>query len=62
MLEGEIRVNPYELEGRTACDFCAYRGVCGLDSREKGGGFRRLLELEDQEVWKRLEEENGWEK
>lgn len=55
MLEGEIQVNPYELEGRTACDFCAYRGVCGLDSREKGGGLRRLSKLDDGEVWKLLE-------
>ena len=54
MLEGEISVNPYELEGRTACDFCSYRGVCQLDTRAENGGLRRLEEMTGEEIWARL--------
>ncbi len=57
ILEGRMEVNPYELKGRTACDYCAYRGVCGLDSKDEGYGFRRLKAFEDSEVWERIEKE-----
>ena len=52
-----MEVNPYEMKGRTACDYCAYRGVCGLDSKDEGYGFRRLKAFEDSEVWERIEKE-----
>lgn len=58
MLDGRMDVAPYELKGKTACDFCAYRGVCGLDARTKGFHVRRLPVLDDKEIWRRLEEEN----
>ena len=58
MLDGRIDVAPYELKGRTACDFCAYRGVCGLDGKTKGFHVRRLAELQDEEIWRRIEMEN----
>ena len=51
-------VAPYELKGKTACDFCAYRGVCGLDARTKGFHVRRLPVFDDKEIWRRIEEEN----
>lgn len=50
-------VNPYELKGRTACDYCAYSGVCGLDSKTGGFHRRRLPIFGDDEIWKRIEEE-----
>ena len=27
---GEVQANPYELNGSTGCDYCAYRDICGL--------------------------------
>lgn len=57
ILEGRLDVNPYELKGKTACDYCAYRGVCGLDPKDEGYGMRRLRAFEDGEVWERIEEE-----
>ena len=57
MLEGRMDVAPYELKGKTACDFCAYRGVCGLDARTKGFHVRRLQALKEPEIWQRIEAE-----
>ncbi len=57
VLEGRVDVNPYELKGHTACDYCACRGVCGLDAKDEGYGLRRLKVLEDAEIWERIEEE-----
>ncbi len=56
VLDGRIDMNPYELKGKTACDYCAYRGVCKMDVREEGFRFRRLKILEDQEIWEQMEE------
>lgn len=58
VLDGRIDVAPYEIQGRTACDFCAYRGVCGMDSKDKGFGFRRLKPFDDASLVALMEEEN----
>ncbi len=42
MLSGEIAANPYELQGRTACQWCGYRSICGFDESLEGCGYRRL--------------------
>ncbi len=47
MMHGEISVNPYELNGRTPCEYCEYRSVCGFDEKIDGFSFRRL-EKSDQ--------------
>ena len=57
VLDGRMDVNPYELKGKTACDYCAYSGVCGLDSKTRGFHRRRLPIFGDDEIWKRIEEE-----
>ena len=57
VLDGRMDVNPYELKGKTACDYCAYSGVCGLDSKTGGFQRRRLPIFGDDEIWKRIEEE-----
>ncbi len=57
VLDGRMDVNPYELKGKTACDYCAYSGVCGLDSKTEGFHRRRLPVFGDDEIWKRIEEE-----
>ena len=56
VLDGRMDVNPYELKGKTACDYCAYSGVCGLDSKTGGFHRRRLPIFGDDEIWKRIEE------
>ena len=42
MMQGEIAVNPYELDGRTPCGYCPYQSVCGFDLRIDGFEYRRL--------------------
>lgn len=41
-MQGEIAVNPYELDGRTPCGYCPYQSVCGFDLRIDGFEYRRL--------------------
>ena len=39
---GEVQANPYELNGSTGCDYCAYRDICGFDPRLDGYAYRSL--------------------
>lgn len=59
VLEGRIDTAPYELKGSTACDYCAYRGVCGMDAKDGGFRFRRLKAFDREELWERIQSENG---
>lgn len=45
ILDGTISVNPYEQNGNQACTYCAYKSVCGYDSRIEGYGMRKLPKL-----------------
>lgn len=39
---GNFPVSPYRSDKRTSCTFCAYKGICGFDSRLSGYELRRL--------------------
>lgn len=56
MMQGEIDVNPYELEGRTPCAYCPYHSVCGFDERIEGFAYRGLEKFDQaQEVLRQME-------
>lgn len=40
IMEGNIPVNPYGTVQKTACDYCAYNGICGFSAKETS--FRKL--------------------
>lgn len=57
MLEGNIAAAPYEKGGRTACDFCDYRAVCGFDETQPEYHYRRLKEFDREEFLRLIQEE-----
>jgi ATP-dependent helicase/nuclease subunit B len=40
IMEGKIQVNPYANGQKTACDYCAYKGICGFSPKESS--YRKL--------------------
>lgn len=40
IINGKISVNPYGTAQKTACDYCAYHGICGFSPKESS--FRKL--------------------
>ena len=40
IMEGKIPVNPYGTPQKTACDYCAYHGICGFSPKESS--YRKL--------------------
>lgn len=57
ILDGTISVNPYEQNGNQACTYCAYRSVCGYDSRIAGYGMRKLPKMSALDALQGMREE-----
>ncbi|WP_343250492.1 helicase-exonuclease AddAB subunit AddB [Diplocloster hominis] len=57
MLDGNIKAEPYELSGQTACDYCPYRAVCGFDEKLEGFDRRRFNSYQPDEILRRMKEE-----
>lgn len=57
ILEGDVKIHPYEMDQRTACDFCSYQGVCGFDKKIPGYSYKKLKKFSDEEVLEKIREE-----
>lgn len=57
ILDGTISVNPYEQGANQACTYCAYRSVCGYDSRVEGYEMRRLPKISADDALCKMREE-----
>lgn len=57
ILEGDVSLNPYQRKNQTACDYCAFKEICGFDARMKDMEYRRLRELTPEEIFEKFKEE-----
>lgn len=57
ILAGEITVSPYEMGGSDACTYCAYKKVCGFDTRIEGYGKRMMEKMDRDEALQKIREE-----
>lgn len=51
ILSGDIEVFPYMKEGRTGCDYCGYRQVCGFDRKISDCKYNNLKSLSEDEIF-----------
>ena len=51
ILRGDAQPSPYELGKKDACEYCAFRPVCGYDRKLPGFAHRRLKQFSDEELW-----------
>lgn len=57
ILEGDVRIHPYQMDKQTACDFCSYKSVCGFDKKIPGYSYEKLKKFSDEEVLIKIREE-----
>ncbi len=58
ILDGNIALNPCESGTESACTFCSFKGVCGFEGNIPGYHYRRLPDLDKEEVMERIRQEN----
>lgn len=56
ILSGETAAQPYEMGAETGCDYCAYRDICGFDSRLTGYEYQSMEKLGMQEVVEKMKQ------
>ncbi len=54
ILEGKTDIRPFQMDGRSACDYCIYKSICGFDTRLDGFSYRNLVSLPKEEVWDKI--------
>jgi ATP-dependent helicase/nuclease subunit B len=59
ILDGNISIEPYQTEKRSACDYCDYRGVCGFDPAFSGNRYRKMGKLKKDTLWEKIEDRQG---
>ena len=52
---GEAKAEPYRYGGRTGCDYCGYRHICGFDSSLPGYGYRDISSMGQEEALLRIQ-------
>lgn len=50
ILDGDTKIAPYQLDKKTACDYCMYKSVCGFDTGVSGYAYRKLPTIGKEEV------------
>jgi len=58
ILEGNTAIAPYKKGAENGCTYCEFREICGFDERMKGFSYRRLREMEKEEILKAMEAES----
>ena len=60
ILSGDVSIQPYEMDKKTACDYCKLKGVCGFDKKLPGYQFKKLQKFSEEEALEKIRgEENG---
>ena len=39
ILSGKIDLKPYNKKGKTPCEYCSYKAICGFNARQKGNEY-----------------------
>ena len=39
ILNGKIDLKPYNKKGKTPCEFCAYKPICGFNTKQEGNTY-----------------------
>lgn len=59
ILNGNTDIKPYQLDKKSACDYCPYRSVCGFDTTIDGFEYRKLKNLSKDEIWEELKKKGS---
>lgn len=56
IMQGGMEAAPYVYEGRSGCDYCDFREICGIEKNNKREQSRVLEPIDEEEIWRKLHE------
>lgn len=59
ILDGEVAINPYNMQDRTPCQFCPFRSVCQFDPGAESEKYRYLKNEDSKTILEKMKEEGG---
>lgn len=59
ILNGNVRIHPYQKNGIRSCQYCRYKAVCHFDPLLAENTYRILSEDKAEEIWLRLKKKGG---
>ena len=57
ILDGNTQISPYRKGTETGCDYCEFREVCGFDEKSTGYEYRRLHEMDNEDILQKMQKE-----
>ena len=57
ILQGDVAINPYQLDSKTPCQFCDYRSICQFDVANDKNSYRVIESDKQADVLKKMGEE-----
>ena len=57
ILSGNIDLKPYYKKGKTPCEYCEYRGICGFNPRQNNNDYHYIDQRTKDEILAKMEQE-----
>ena len=57
ILKGRIELKPYNKKGKTPCEYCSYKSICGFDTRRSKNTYKFIDKKSNDDVIKKMKEE-----
>ena len=54
ILSGNIDLKPYYKKGKTPCEYCEYKGICGFNPRQKGNCYNYIDQKTKDEILEKM--------
>ena len=54
ILSGNIDLKPYYKKGKTPCEYCEYKGICGFNPRQRGNNYNYIDQKTKDEILEKM--------
>lgn len=57
ILNGKIDLKPYNKKGKTPCEYCSYKAICGFNTSQNGNKYNYIDQKSKDDIIKKMKEE-----
>lgn len=57
ILSGKIDLKPYNKKGKTPCEYCSYKSICGFNTKQNGNQYNYIYKKSKDDLIKMMKQE-----